>query len=128
MKKSFLAAVLALLVLASASGCVPLIVGGAVGALGGYAASKDSIQGETDKPYENLWNAALTVARIRGNIKQESYARGYIELETDTGQVWIRLIRLTRATTRLRISARRYHLPNLGLAEELFVKIMEEAR
>lgn len=110
-------------------GCVPLMIGGAVGALGGYAISKDTIQGETDKPYEALWNSALMVSRIRGTIKQEDAAKGYIELESGSSRVWIRLIRLTRSATKLRIAARnKVHLPNIELAQDMYVKIIEEAR
>lgn len=110
------------------SGCVALIAGTAVGAVGAYAVSKDAIQGETDKSYDNVWNAALTVSRIRGTIKQENSAGGYIELQVDASRIWIRVIRLTRSTTRLRVAARRYHLPNINLASDIFVKIMEETR
>jgi len=109
-------------------GCLPLVVGGAAGALGAYAVTKDTIQGETDKPYDSLWNAAVTVSRIRGTIKNQDNLKGTIELEVESGRIWITLIRLTRATTRLKIAARKYHLPDLGLAQDIFVKIMEEAR
>jgi hypothetical protein len=109
------------------TGCV-FILGGAAGAIGAYGVGKDTIRGETDKPYDALWSAALTVGRIRGRIKQEDRRGGYIELEIDSSRVWIRFIRLTRATTRLRISARKFHFPNLNLAQELYVKIIEEAR
>jgi len=109
-------------------GCVPLIIGGAAGALGAYSVSKDTIQGETDKPYGALWSSAVMVSRIRGTIKQEDSTKGVIELGDGPNQVWIRLIRLTQATTRLRISARKYHLPNVELAQDLFVKIIEEAK
>jgi hypothetical protein len=113
----------------SIAGCVsPLIVGGAVGALGGYAISKDTIQGDTDTPYERLWEAALTVGKYRGIVRQEDNMRGYIELEAESSRVLIRLIRLTKATTRVRVSSRKYHLPNLNLAEDLFQKIMAEAK
>ena len=110
------------------SGCVPLIIGGAAGALGACAVSRDTIQGETDKSYDSLWDAALVVSRLRGVIKQEDSSRGYIQLEEGQSHVNIRLIRLTRSTTRIKISARRYHLPNLSLAQDIFVKIMEQAR
>jgi hypothetical protein len=110
------------------SGCIPLIIGSAAGALGAYAISKDTIQGETDKSYDNLWNAALMVSKFRGVIKQEDYTQGYIELEANSSRVWVKLIRLTETTTRLRISARKYRLPNLSLAQDLFVKIMEQAQ
>lgn len=119
---------LAFCILVTVLGCAPLIVGGAVGALGGYASSKDTIQGETDKSYESLWNSALTVSKIRGQIKYEDMAKGYIELEAESSKVYIRLIRLTAATTRLKVSARKYHFPNLELAQDIFIKIMEQAR
>ena len=110
------------------SGCAPLIIGSAVGALGGYAISRDTVQGETDIEYDRLWNAVVTVARIKGTIKSEDYTRGCLTAEAETSKVWVRLIRLTKATTRLRVSARKYHLPNLNLAQDLFVKIMEQAK
>lgn len=128
MRKVIVFYFLLLSVLLSIMGCVPLMVGGAVGALGGYAVSKDTIQGETDKPYDSLWNSALMVSRIRGTIKQEDEQKGYIELGTDSSRVWIRLIRLTHSTVRLKVSSRKYHLPNIELAQDIYVKIMEEAR
>ena len=116
------------LVLLNISGCAPLIVGGAVGALGGYAISKDTIAADTDKPYDLLWNSAVTLARYRGTVKEEDATRGYIQMEMESSLVWIRLIRLTRATTRLRVSARKHHLPNITLAQDILIKIIEEAR
>ena len=109
-------------------GCAPLIIGGVVGALGGYAVSKDTIQGETDKSYDSLWEGALTVTKIRGQIKYEDKTKGYIELEAESSKVYVRLIRLTAATTRLRVKARKYHFPNMSLAQDIFMKIMEQAR
>jgi hypothetical protein len=115
-------------ILVGVLGCAPLIVGGAVGALGGYAASKDTIQGDTDKSYDSLWNSALMVSNIRGKIKYEDMAKGYIELEAESSKVYIRLVRLTAATTRLSVSARKYHFPNLDLAQDIYVKIMEQVK
>jgi head-tail adaptor len=105
-----------------------VVVGVAVGALGGYVASRDSIQVDTDKPYDGLWNAALAVAKIRGNIQKEDYASGSLEAGVESSRVWIRLIRMTQASTRLKVSCRKYHMPNLKLAEDIFVKIMDQAR
>lgn len=122
------AVVLILFMLLNVYGCVPLIVGGAVGAVGAYAVSNDTIQGDTDKSYDSLWRATLTVSKIRGSIKLEDSEKGYVELSAEGAQVWIRLIRMTRATTRLRISARKNHLPALNLAQDIYTKIMEEAR
>lgn len=128
MRRILFSFILLLVLFINVTGCMPLIVGGTVGALGGYAISKDTIQGETDKSYNSLWDAALQVSRIRGIIKQENSARGYIELVADSSRVWIKLIRLTQVTTRLRVSSRnKYRLPNIALAQDIFVKIIEEA-
>ncbi len=110
------------------AGCAPLLIGAAVGGAGVYVAGKDTVQGETDKPYDSLWNEAINVSKARGTIKQEDYVRGIIELEADSSKVWIRVIRLTRSTNRLRVCSRKYHLPNLALAQEVFTKIMGGAR
>ncbi len=105
-----------------------MIIGGAVGALGGYAVSKDTIQGESDKSYDALWDSALMIGKIRGTVKYEDKTKGYIELEAEASKVYIRLIRLTLSTTRVRVQARKYHFPNMSLAEDIFVKIMEQAK
>ncbi|MCM8780586.1 MAG: DUF3568 family protein [Candidatus Omnitrophica bacterium] len=127
--KKIISLFLLLITLLNLSGCLgALIIGGAAGALGAYAVSKDTIQGETDKPYDTLWNAAVMIGKIRGTIKNQDSVKGYIELEADSSKVWIRLIRLTRATTRIRISARKHHLPNIELAQDIFVKIIEQVR
>ena len=128
MKKMILLLLLPFILL-NIAGCW-FIVGGAVGVAGAYMVSKDTIQGETDKPYEGLWNAAVSVSRIRGVVKQEDNISGYIELEANSSLVKISLIRLTQTTTRLKISARTkiMHFANMSLAQDLYVRIMEEAK
>jgi hypothetical protein len=128
MRKSFCLYFLipGLIMLFSVYGCAPLLLGMAVGGVGIYAVSTDTVQGDVDKSFDSLWRSALSVSKIRGKIKQENYSQGYIELETESNRVWIKIIRLSKATNRLKISARKYHLPNLELAQELFMKIIEE--
>ncbi|MFA4888125.1 MAG: DUF3568 family protein [Candidatus Omnitrophota bacterium] len=109
-------------------GCASLIVGAAVGGAGVYAVSKDTVQGDTDKSYDSLWAAALTVSRIRGTIKKEDQLKGYIELQAEQSLVKIQLVRLTRLSSRIKISARKFHLPNLDLAQDFYTKIIEEAK
>jgi len=118
----------AFFMLMSITGCIPLIIGGAVGAVGGYAASKDTIQGDTDKPYDSLWYTAVELSRARGVIKQEDSVKGYIEVYEGKNRVLISLARLTTSSTRVRVSSRnKYHLPNLNLAQDYFVRILEQA-
>ena len=128
MKKKLVFFLITPLLILNLSACAPLIVGAAVGAVGGYAATRDTIQGDSDRPYESLWNAALKVAQIRGKIRREDAYSGTIQSDAESSLVWIRLIRLTHSTTRIRISSRRYHFPNLALAQDIYIKIIEEAR
>ena len=115
-------------ILLSISGCVALVVGAAAGAVGGYAISKDTIQGETERPYEDLWGAAIMVAKVRGVIKQEDQLSGYLEVDVGSDKVRIRLTRLTQTATQIKVSARnKFRLPRLSLAEEIFIKIIESA-
>jgi hypothetical protein len=123
MKKS-LSITLVLFILPVVCGCVPLIIGAAAGGLGAYAVSKDTVEGDDDKNFDLLWESAINVAKQRGIIQQDNIQTGYIELTADSSKVWIRLIRLTQATTRIRISARKFHFPNMELAQDLFVKIV----
>ncbi|MDD5477496.1 MAG: hypothetical protein PHG87_04745 [Candidatus Omnitrophica bacterium] len=126
--KKFLSLGLALTLLVSICGCAPLIIGAAAGSLGAYAVSKDTVQGDTDKNYDALWSSALSVAGSYGIIQQENAGTGYIELGAQSTKVWIKLVRLTQATTRLRVSARKYHFPNMELAQDIFVKIITSVR
>ncbi|MDD5464850.1 MAG: DUF3568 family protein [Candidatus Omnitrophica bacterium] len=126
--KKFLSLGLGLMLLVSVYGCAPLIIGAAAGGLGAYAISKDTVQGDTDKNYEALWESALNVSRTYGLIQQENAGTGYIELGAQSTKVWIKLVRLTQATTRVKVSARKYHFPNMELAQDIFVKIITGAR
>ena len=124
----FISLILLPFILISVCGCAPLIIGAAAGGLGAYAVSKDTVQGDSDKSYDALWESAVSVSGMRGIIQQDNANTGYIELSAESSKVWIRLIRLTQATTRIKISARKYHFPNMELAQDIFVKIITGAR
>jgi len=126
--RKFLCSILVLCLLPLVCGCAPLIIGAAAGGLGAYAISKDTVQGDTDKNYDALWDSALDVAKTYGLIQQENAGTGTIELGAQSSKVWIKLIRLTQATTRVKVSARKYHFPNMELAQDIFVKIMNGAK
>jgi hypothetical protein len=126
MARKMTAVCLAGFIMMAAAGCAPLVVGMAVGGVAMYAVSKDTIQGETDKPYEALWQAAREVGRMRATIKSENLESGTVYLESDSGRAWVRLVRVNDQTTRLKVSARKYHMPNISYAQELFSKIIEQ--
>ena len=126
-KQSAIFSILPLLLIYIA-GCVPLIVGAGVGAVGAYAISKDTIQGDTDKSYDSLWDAALIICKNRGIVREEA-SRGYIRADIEGSRVEIRLIRLTQVANRIRIKARsKFNFPNIDLAQDLYTKIIDQAR
>jgi len=128
MKKNIAIALLAGFLSFNIYGCV-LIVGGTMGAAGAYAASRDTIEGNTDKPYAGLWREALALAESCGTIKQEDVNRGYIDVDTAGGRLWIRIARLTHSSNRLRVSARNtYHLPDIAEAQRVYTRIIEGAK
>ena len=57
----------------------------------------------------------------------EDARKGQIDLTIGAAKVWIKLVRVTRATTRLKVSARKHRLPDLELAQALYVWIIEDA-
>jgi hypothetical protein len=128
MNKKVILAMLIPFLFVGISGCAPLFLM-TVGGVGVYAVSKDTIQGDMDTQYEALWDAAIKVARIRGTILQQDFNRGYIEIDAKPNNIKIQFIRVTAATTKLKVSARKYKkvFPNIEIAQDVFVKITEEA-
>jgi hypothetical protein len=51
-----------------------------------------------------------------------------VEFEDGASYVWVSVIKLTKTTIRLKVSSRKYHLPDLASAQDIFVKIMDEAQ
>ncbi|MCU0666461.1 MAG: DUF3568 domain-containing protein [Candidatus Omnitrophica bacterium] len=128
MRRILVTLLLAVGLCANLMGCAPLVVGAGIGLLGGYAASKDTICADTDKDFSALWDTALQIARIRGTIKDDNYDKGTIKLITfDSSIVWIKISRITKAASKICVSARKFKLPNFNLAQDIFVKIMEQA-
>jgi len=108
-------------------GCI-FMVAGAVGALGGYAISNDTIQGEIDKTFESIWKNSREVLEILGSIITEDKARGFIEAKVNGANVKIMIEQLTPKTTRFRVSARKYLLPKINLAQTIYIKVVQKAK
>ena len=110
-----------------ACGCVA-VFWAAAGGVGVFAASKDTLQGEFDISYDRLWDSSLTVMKYRGAVTNQAVEQGTIEGLDGKTKVWIKLERVTQATTRLRVSARRYKMPNLEVAQQVYTKIIEQVK
>lgn len=111
----------------SVSGCFYLVLGGAA-AVGGYAISPDTLQGDTDKDFERLWSAAVDIVSIMGTINSQSHELGKISAIVNGCHVTIHVIQLTPSSVRLKVKAKKAGLPSIANAENIFVKIMENIR
>lgn len=116
-----------LIFMASAvSGCI-FVIGGAVGALGGYAVSQDTIQGETAKSYTSVWNAAAKVMSILGDVSLEDREGGTIEATVNASKVKVKIEEIVKGAVRLRVKARKHLLPDIKLSQKIYIKIIENA-
>ncbi len=108
------------------SGCIFIVAG--VGALGGYAISKDTIQGETEKTFDSVWNTSKDVLNTMGQVITENKSKGEFEADFSPSIVKVKMEELTPKVVRLRVSARKYMFPDISLAQKIFIKIVEQAK
>ncbi len=115
-------ALLLFVLVLSLSGCFYALIGG-VGALGGYAISPDTVEGETQVSYDEVWKAAMDVLSIMGTIKMSDYKLGSIEAVVNRGVVWIDIAQLPGSWVRLRVKVRKNMMPKIRTAQDVWVKI-----
>jgi len=118
----------AVLIMQSLQGCTPFFWTSKSQTLltSGKMVGRNTIQGDTDIFYRDLWDAVYMVSRIKGVIRQESRARGYIQLDVLSTIMDIRIIRMTKKINRLRITVKNEGEPRIDMAKEVFSKAIAE--
>ena len=109
------------------SGCI-FLVAGTVTALGGYDISQDTIQGETDKTFSLAWKNSLETLNHYGTVSTEDQQKGIIQAKIESSSVKVSIEELTVKTVRLRVSARKLLMPNIKLAQKIYVRIIEHSK
>jgi len=107
------------------SGCIFLVIGGA-GAVGGYALSRDTFEGVSSKGQEELMAAAHKVVSIMGTITDERPKDGEIVATVYGNHVTVDIIQINLTTSKLRVKARNGIFPRIGVAQEIYTKIMNQ--
>ena len=107
------------------SGCVFLVIGG-VGAVGGYAISRDTFEGVSAKSQEELLASAHKVLSIMGTISEERPKDGEIVGTVYGAHVIVDVIQINLTTSKLRVKARKLIFPRVGIAQEVYTKIMNQ--
>ncbi len=116
----------ALLLACLASGCVPLLVGAGVGVLGGYAVSRDTFEGVTGHGQDEIWDAAVQVTSIMGEVSSSDRKGGEILAHINAADVTVSVLPVNLTTTKIRIKARRGIFPRIATAQEVYTKIINQ--
>lgn len=118
---------LSLMVIIGFTGCVaaPIVLIGA-GAVGGYAISRDTFEGNTNKTQEELWDASNKILSIMGSVESSDRKRDELSGHVNGATVWITVVPVNFSTTKLRIKARKNLLPAIGIAQDVYAKVLSQ--
>ena len=129
MKRSLgISFLLLMLVPVALSGCVVLAVG--AGAAGGYAISRDTIEGFTDKDSTVVWQAAQEVLKKQGMIELADKTAGKIQARIEDSEVKFETEQVTTKSVRIRVRARKFWnaFPDMHLAQRIYTLIINEIK
>ena len=127
LNKKIIPQLLGLVFVWSLSGCVYLVVGG-VGALGGYVASPDTVEGLTDSSQEEVWDTAADIISVMGTISEELKEGGVMIAKVSGAKVTVTIIPISKSSVKISIKARKAFLPKINVAQDVFVKIMSRLK
>lgn len=121
------ALVLAAFLSVSAAGCaVPIILAVGAGAVGGYAVSRDTFEGIVPKGQDEIWEAAARVTSIMGMTEDNDRKRGALTARINGANVTVTVVPVNLTNTKLRIKARKGIFPRIGVAQEVYAKIVNQ--
>jgi hypothetical protein len=102
-----------------------LIVGG-IGAVGGYVVSPDTVEGIAEHDQSEVWDVAKDVTAVVGVIEDANEQAGMITANVQRSKVVITIVPIANSSVKVNVKARKYFLPRISLAQEIFVKIMTQ--
>lgn len=105
-------------------GCIPLVFIGA-GAVTGYLVTKDSVSGNIESSFDNLWQTALSVLSSQAEIMDKDKQRGVIQARAGRNSITVKITELTENSYNLKVSSRKsLAIANFSLAQKIFTKII----
>ena len=122
-RRNILAILLLALVCLPLSGCFYVILG-SVAAAGGYAISQDTIQGEREVGFNEVWDVTLDIISIMGTVNSQSQDLGKITAIVNGAKLTINVSQITPSAVRLKVKARKNLFPSIATAQNIFIKIM----
>jgi len=122
-KKLQMSVLLSVLIFAT-NGCIYVVVGG-LGALGGYVASPDTVEGlVSSTSFDTVWDAAIEIVSIMGIIEEQNESGGVILAKIQGAKVTLMVYNLSASTIKLSVKARKALLPKIKLAQDIYVKVV----
>ena len=107
------------------NGCI-VIVAGTLGAVGGYVVSPDTVEGITNRTFDEVVGAVEDVVGIMGTIQDKSRVGGYFLAIVQGNKVTINVSQASKTAVKLTVKARRLVFPRITIAQEVYVKIMKK--
>jgi hypothetical protein len=125
-RKKILTGILLIGLAVSLNSCVYMIIGG-MGALGGYVVSPDTVEGLlSDKDQRDVWDATVNVVSIMGLVSEKSEAGGMMVAKIQNCKVTITIFQMSKSMVRLTVKARKAFFPRIKVAQDVYVKIVNE--
>lgn len=114
---------LVLALLPAFSGCVYLAVG-AVGVVGGYVVSPDTVEGQVARSLEEVYDSAKQITGIMGQVIEESPNGSQLIATINGARVTVTLVATNVSTTKMSVKARKAFMPKIDIAQDVYTKIV----
>jgi hypothetical protein len=123
LRKALFPLLFLLLLTVPLSGCVYLAIG-AVGVVGGYVVSPDTVQGQVARSRDEAWDSAKEIIGIMGQVLQENQPGSELIAMISGTKVTVTLVAVNVSTTKLSVKARKSFMPKIDVAQDVYTKIV----
>ena len=107
-------------------GCVSFLVG-AAGIVTGYVAFKDTVAGNLDGTFDEVWQGIITVMESRTEIIEENSMGGIVKAKYGNNDIIVKVITFTDNAYKIKVTCRKMYkmASNLELAQDLFTRMIK---
>ncbi len=111
----------------SLTGCVPVLIG--AGVVAGYFVTKDSVSGNLEVSFEELWNVSLSEVGNSADITDQNKQAGLIKARHGKTNITVRIRELTEHSYNLKVTCRKaIAIADLSLSQDLFTRIVRNLK
>jgi len=111
----------------SLTGCVPVLIG--AGVVAGYFVTKDSVSGNLEVSFEELWNVSLSEVGNKADITDQNKQAGLIKARYGKTNIVVRIRELTEHSYNLKVTCRKaIAIADLSLSQDIFTRIVRNLK